>query len=68
MTRWRLDKDDEDYKYYINHDGVLEPCGPSDWDVPTFIVPKKNKQVQWVSDLWVLNKLIKRKAFPLPRI
>ena len=49
-------------------DGVLEPCGPSIWAAPTFVVPKKDNRVRWVSDFRELNKLIKRKPFPMPRI
>ena len=49
-------------------DGVLEPCGRSAWAAPTFFVPKKDNRVQWVSDFRELNKLIKRKLFPMPKI
>ena len=49
-------------------DGVLEPCGQSHWAAPTFVVPKKDNRVRWVSDFRELNKLIKRKTFPMPKI
>ena len=49
-------------------DGVLEPCGRSHWVAPTFVVPKKVNRVQWVSDFRELNKLIKQKPFPMPKI
>ncbi|CAJ1961137.1 unnamed protein product [Cylindrotheca closterium] len=48
--------------------GILEKCGPMDYLSPTFIVPKKDGRVRFVSDFWQLNKMIKRKVWLLPRI
>ena len=48
--------------------GVLECSGASQWASGTFIIPKKDDRVQWISDFRALNKCIKWKTYPLPRI
>ena len=49
-------------------DGVFTRIGESEWGFPSFIIPKKDGRVRWLSDFRKLNKLIVRKPFPLPKI
>ena len=45
--------------------GVLEPQGTNEWASPTFIIPKKDSRVRWISDLRELNKCILRKEYSI---
>ena len=47
---------------------VLKKINNSQWAAPTFIIPKKNNTVRFISDFRELNKRIKRKPFPIPKI
>ena len=48
--------------------GVLEWQPSSEWAAPSFIQPKKNKTVQFLTDFRELNRRLIRKPFPLPKI
>jgi RNase H-like domain found in reverse transcriptase/Reverse transcriptase (RNA-dependent DNA polymerase)/Retroviral aspartyl protease len=48
--------------------GVLKKINRSEWGSPTFIIPKKDGTVRFISDFRELNKRIQRQPFPLPKI
>jgi hypothetical protein len=48
--------------------GVLLRCGALAWLLPSFIIPKKDSCVQWISNFQELNKYIERKVHNLPKI
>ena len=48
--------------------GVLEWQPESEWASPSFIVPKRDQTVRFLSDFREVNKSIVRKPFPLPKI
>ena len=48
--------------------GVLKKVGRSEWASSSFVIPKKDGTVRWITDLRELNKVIKRKIYPLRRI
>jgi hypothetical protein len=48
--------------------GVLKKVNQSKWAAPTFLIPKKDAMVQFISNFCELNKRIKRKPYPIPKI
>ena len=48
--------------------GVLAKCNDSEWAAPKFIQPKKTGDVRLLTDFRVLNRYLKRKPYPLPKI
>ena len=45
--------------------GVLKRVNRSTWGAPTFIIPKSDKTIWFISDFRELNKCINRQSFPL---
>ncbi len=48
--------------------GVLERQPDSEWTLPSFIIPKKDKAVRFLNDFWEVNKRLIRTPFPIPKI
>jgi hypothetical protein len=48
--------------------GVLERQPASEWALPSFIIPKKDKTVCFLSGFWEVNKRLVQKPFPIPKI
>ena len=48
--------------------GVLKRVNRSEWAAPTFVIPKKDKSVRFISDFRELNKRIRRQPYPIPNI
>ena len=47
---------------------ILERVGESEWGMPMMAIPKKNGTIRTVDDFRELNKFIRRKCYPLPKI
>ena len=48
--------------------GILRKVNRSEWAAPTFIIPKKDKTVRFITNFRELNKRILRKPYPIPKI
>jgi hypothetical protein len=53
---------------YLVRIGILASQQESEWALPSFITPKKDSRVCWISNLHQLNKVIRCKPYPLPII
>jgi hypothetical protein len=59
------------FKKELNHlvrIGVLTSQQESEWASLSFIIPKKDGRVRWISKFCQLNKVIRCKQYPLPII
>jgi hypothetical protein len=48
--------------------GVLKQVNRFDWGAPTFIIPKKDGTVRFISNFRELNKHIVQRPYPIPHI
>ena len=47
---------------------VIKKVNRSQWGAPTFLIPKKDSTVPFISDFRELNKRILRQLYPKPKI
>ncbi len=48
--------------------GVLERQPAPEWALPAFIIPKKDRTICFLSNLWEVNKRLARIPFSIPKI
>jgi hypothetical protein len=48
--------------------GVIRKTNNSEWAAQGFAIPKKNKQIRFVTNFCMLNRFLRRYPFPLPSI
>src|SRR5210317_355464 len=48
--------------------GILKKCNNSEWAAPMFTISKSDGTLRSLADFQELNKMIKRKPFPIPKI
>jgi hypothetical protein len=48
--------------------GLLERQPASEWALPSFIIPKKDRTVCFLSNFWEVNERLVRIPFPIPKI
>jgi hypothetical protein len=48
--------------------GVLEPQDRSERISGSFLIPKEDGTVRWISDFQALNNALRTKVYPVPRI
>lgn len=53
---------------WLVNNGVLEHTSRADWIAGTFVIPKKDGWVHWISNFWALNKALQHKVYPMPHI
>jgi hypothetical protein len=48
--------------------GVLEKQSASEWALPSFIIPKKDETVHFLSNFWEVKKRLVRKLFLIAKL
>ena len=47
---------------------VIKKVNRSHWGAPTFLIPKEDSTVRFISDIRDMNKRILRQPYPMPKI
>ena len=47
---------------------VLKKFNRSQWGAPSFLIPKKDSTVRFISDFREINKCILQQPYPIPKI
>ena len=53
---------------WLEYIKVIKKVNRSQWGAPTFIIPKKDSTVRFISDFIDLKKRILRQPYPIPKI
>ena len=51
---------------HFDNIGVLHKFNRSEWGAPAFLIPKKDQNIPFITNVRKLNEQIKQKPYPIP--